>query len=102
MFTDKPGYVELATFVQIGLEVVVSEFGPLELDPFNPFAPPRNSGKRTRGKLTSVSQTEVSVGSVKFRPDHVSYTSVLVNTDRTETVVLHLHRGHRDDYAYGA
>jgi hypothetical protein len=85
----------------IGQKVIVQEFGELTLDPYNPFAPARSSGKRTRGILEAHSPTEIKVGEVVFRPDHVTYMSTLLDGDeRIKT--YHLHRGHRDDYEYGA
>lgn len=98
MFQDNPSRVKLAHL--IGTTVIVQEYGELKLDPYNPFAPPRPTGKRTRGVMEAHSPLEVKVGGVIFRPDHVTYCSALVDGDsRIET--FHLHRGHRDDYDYG-
>jgi hypothetical protein len=103
-FQDNPSRVALAHM--IGQKVIVQVFGKLKLDDYNPFAPPRPSGKRTWGILQEHSETEVKVsdedGEVIFRPDHVGYTSTFRKLDGTELEVYHLHRGQRDDYEYGA
>ena len=69
-FIDNPQHVTLSTM--IGQGAIVQVFGPLVLDPYNPFASPRPSGKRTRGIMQKHSASEVKVGEVVFRPDHVS------------------------------
>lgn len=102
-FQDNPSRCAIAHM--IGQKVIVQVYGKLVLDDYNPFAPPQSSGARTRGILQEHSETEIKVsdedGEVIFRPDHVTYTSTLHhNGEKTET--YHLHRGHRDDYEYGA
>jgi hypothetical protein len=84
--------------------MIVEEWGPPKLDEWNPYSPfaVRNSGPRTWGTLVAHSETEVEIGGVVFRPDHVLYTGTLVERDGTEITILHLHRGHRDNYSHGA
>lgn len=101
MFQDNPSRCAIAHM--IGQKVIVQEFGEPVLDSYNPFSPfaVRSGGKRTRGIMLEHSASEVKVGEVVFRPDHVTYTSTLHhNGEQIET--YHLHRGHRDDYSYGA
>lgn len=101
-FQDNPCHESLAHM--IGQKVIVQVFGEPVLDPYNPYSPfaVRGSGKRTRGILQEHSETEVKVGEVIFRPDHVSWTSNLIETNGDKVKTYHLHRGHRDDYEYGA
>ena len=98
-FTDNPEHVNLADM--IGRECIVQVFGKLVLDEYNPFAAPRPSGKRTRGIMLEHSASEVKVGEVVFRADHVSYTTTALR-EVGYLEIYHLHRGHRDEYEYGA
>lgn len=100
LFKDDPRFGDLAHLV--GTNVLVRLYGEPELDPYNPFAAPQSSGKCLRGSLVAVSENTLSVDGVSFRADHVSNVGVFIDHDKREFPFLKLHRGHRDDYSYGA